>query len=202
MATIKQEIVPHLWYDKEAKEASEFYATIFPDSRVANITVLHNTPSGDCDVVSFELWKQKFMAISAGPIFRFNPSVSFIVNFDPLLFDSSPSRDRAAREMIDDVWEKLSEGGTVLMPIGEYPFSERYGWVQDNYGLSWQLILADPEGEPRPPIVSCMLFVGESCGNAEEARNFYLSIFRNPRPGTLWAKEPRHGNLVFQPALP
>ena len=185
MTAIKQKIVPHLWYDKEAKEASAFYASIFPDSRVTNVTTLHDTPSGDCDVVSFQLWGQEFMAISAGPLFKFNPSVSFIVNFDPLLFGSSPSREKDAREKLDQVWQKLSEGGTVLMPIGKYPFSERYGWLQDKYGLSWQLILTNPKGEPRPPIVPSMLFVGKSCGKAEEAIRFYVSVFRNSREGML-----------------
>ena len=97
MEAIKQRIVPHLWYDKEAREAAEFYASIFPDSAVTNVTTLHDTPSGDCDVISFELWGQKFMAISAGPLFKFNPSVSFIVNFDPLFFDPS-HREKRTRE--------------------------------------------------------------------------------------------------------
>ncbi|MGW8222292.1 MAG: VOC family protein [Syntrophobacteria bacterium] len=185
METIKQRIAPHLWYNKEAKEAAEFYASIFPDSTVTNVTTLPDTPSGDSEVVSFELWGQKFMGISAGPLFKFNPSVSFIVNFDPLLFDPSPSREKNAREKLDKVWEKLSDGGTVLMPIDQYPFSERFGWVQDKYGLSWQLMLTDPEGDPRPPIVPFMMFVGKNCGKAEEAINFYQSVFRNSRQGNL-----------------
>jgi predicted 3-demethylubiquinone-9 3-methyltransferase (glyoxalase superfamily) len=185
METIKQRIAPHLWYNKEAKEAAEFYTSIFPDSTVSNVTTLSDTPSGDSEVVSFELWGQKFMGISAGPLFKFNPSVSFIVNFDPLLFDPLPSQERNAREMLDEVWEKLSEGGTVLMPIDQYPFSERFGWVQDKYGLSWQLMLTDPEGDPRPPILPFMMFVGNNCGKAEEAINFYLSVFRNSRHGNV-----------------
>lgn len=185
MTPIEQKIVPHLWYDKEAAEAAHFYASIFPDSAVTDMTTLHDTPSGDCDVVSFRLWGHEFAAISAGPLFRFNPSVSFMVNFDPLLFDRSPSPEEAARAKIDEVWEKLSDGGTVLMPIGGYPFSERYGWIQDKYGLSWQLILTNPEGEPRPPIVPFSLFVGSNCGKAEEAIGFYLSVFRHSRQGNL-----------------
>ncbi|MCK6629152.1 MAG: VOC family protein [Anaerolineae bacterium] len=173
-----QKITPHLWFDKEAKEAAEFYASIFPESKVTNITTLHNTPSGDTDVVSFELWGQKFMAISAGPLFKFNPSVSFFVNFDP-------SREENARKKLDAMWEKLSEGGTALMPLDKYPFSERYGWLQDKYGLSWQLILTDPEGDPRPPIVPSLLFVGDLCGKAEEAINFYLSVFKNSKQGLI-----------------
>jgi len=108
-----QKIVPHLWYDKEAKEAAEFYASLFPDSKITNVTTLQNTPSGDSEIVSFEIWGQKFMAVSAGPYFKINPSVSFMVNFDP-------SQDKDARERIDEVWNKLSDGGTALMPLDKY----------------------------------------------------------------------------------
>ncbi|WHX98540.1 VOC family protein [Neobacillus sp. DY30] len=178
MSLINQVIVPHLWYDKEAKEAAEFYTSIFPDSKITDITTLHNTPSGDSDIVSFELWGQKFMAISAGPFFKINPSVSFIVNFDP-------SRENDASDKINEVWNKLSEGGTILMPLGQYPFSERYGWFQDKYGLTWQLMLTNPVGEERPTIVPSLLFVGDQCGKTDEAINFYLSVFKNARLGHI-----------------
>src|SRR5690242_19829419 len=79
-AVTKQKIVPHLWFNSEAREAAAFYASVFPDSGIANITTLRNTPSGDCDVVSFTVLGQSFMAISAGPLFEFNPSISFMVN--------------------------------------------------------------------------------------------------------------------------
>ena len=104
-----QKIIPHLWFDKEAQEAARFYCNIFPGSEVTNVTTLHNTPSGDCDVVSFRLSGQSFMAISAGPVFKFNPSVSFIVNFDP-------SENDNAQKDLDATWQKLSEGGAPLMP--------------------------------------------------------------------------------------
>jgi predicted 3-demethylubiquinone-9 3-methyltransferase (glyoxalase superfamily) len=171
-------ITPHLWFDKEAREAAEFYTSLFPNSKITNLTTLHDTPSGDTDIVSFELAGQPFMAISAGPLFKFNPSVSFIVNFDP-------SRDKDARKSLDAMWESLSEGGTALMPLDKYPFSERFGWVQDKYGLSWQLILSDPEGEERPFIVPSLMFVGDVAGRAEEAIRFYLSVFKNSKIGTL-----------------
>ena len=173
-----QKITPHLWFDKEAKEAAEFYTSLFPDSKVTNITTLHDTPSGDSDNVSFELAGQSFMAISAGPLFKFNPSVSFIVNFDP-------SRDQHARGNIEALWEKLSQGGATLMPLEKYPFSERYGWIQDKYGLSWQLILSDPTGVERPFIVPSLMFVGDVVGRAEEAIHFYLSVFKDSKMGAL-----------------
>ena len=180
-----QKIIPHLWFNKEAKEAAQFYTSVFPESKITHSSVLHNTPSGDCDILGFELWNHKFMAISAGPLFTFNPSVSFIVNFDPLLFGAAPDRDQAARQKIDEVWNKLIDGGTALMPINEYPFSKRFGWVKDKYGVSWQLMLTNPSGEPRPSIIPALMFVKENCGKAEEAINYYLSVFKNSKLGNL-----------------
>lgn len=174
-----QKIVPHLWYDKEAKEAAEFYVSVFGnDSKVTNVSTLRDTPSGDTDVVFFTLWGYDFMAISAGPYFKFNPSISFMVNFDP-------SQDKDAKARIDEVWNKLAEGGKALMPLNKYPFSERYGWIQDKYGLSWQLILTDPDGEERPLIIPSLLFVTDTGDKAEEATDFYLSVFKNTKRGAI-----------------
>lgn len=176
MTTTK--IVPHLWFDTEAEEAAAFYTSLFPDSKITNVTTLRDTPSGDTPVVSFELAGHRFMAISAGPLFEPNPSISFFLNFDP-------STDPDARENLEAMWQKLSEGGTALMPLDKYPFSELYGWVEDRYGISWQLILSDPEGEPRPFIVPSLLFVGDVAGRAEEAMHLYMSIFEDAREGTV-----------------
>ncbi|MBI2019867.1 VOC family protein [Candidatus Daviesbacteria bacterium] len=112
-----QKIVSHLWFDKEAKEAAEFYVSIFPNSKINNITTLHNTPSGDTDIISFELSGQSFMAISAGPLFKFNESISFIVHCD-------------TQKEIDYYWDKLSA----------VPESEQCGWLKDKYGVSWQIV--------------------------------------------------------------
>ncbi|MBU5445698.1 VOC family protein [Paenibacillus sp. MSJ-34] len=186
-------IIPHLWFDKEAKEAAEFYCSVFPDSKITSATTLRNTPSGDSDLVTFTVWGHSFMAISAGPYFKINPSISFFVNIDP-------SREKNARAMIDKMWSKLSEGGNVLMPLDTYPFSERYGWIQDKYGVTWQLMLTNAAGNPT--IVPSLLFVGENCGKAEEAREFYLSVFRHTQPGSLFRYGPGHepdreGTVMF-----
>ncbi|GIO24866.1 VOC family protein [Oceanobacillus sp. J11TS1] len=178
MTTITQNIVPHLWFDREAKEAATFYTSVFPESQIVSEIVITDTPSGDCDLVSFDLWGQRFMAISAGPYFSFNPSISFMVNFNP-------ARDKNASQQMEEVWEKLSDGGQVLMPFDAYPFSKKYGWVQDKYGVSWQLILTNPEGEKRPPILPSMMFVNENVGKAEEAIQFYLSIFNSSKQGVF-----------------
>jgi predicted 3-demethylubiquinone-9 3-methyltransferase (glyoxalase superfamily) len=190
-----QHITPHLWFDKEAKEAAEFYTSLLPDSKVTHITTLHDTPSGDCDVVSFELAGQPFMAISAGPLLTFNPSISFILNFDP-------SKDNYARAHLDRLWEQLSKGGTALMPLDTYPFSERYGWVQDRYGLSWQLMLTNPAGEERPFIIPSLMFTGNIAGHAEEAIDFYGAVFKGSRRG-MTARYPQgmepdqEGTIMF-----
>lgn len=112
-----QRIVPHFWYDKEAREAAAFYVSVFPDSRIINVSTLRDTPSGDCDVVSFELFGQPFMAISAGPLFKFNESISLVVNCQ-------------SQEEIDRYWDKLSADHE----------AEQCGWLKDKYGLSWQIV--------------------------------------------------------------
>jgi predicted 3-demethylubiquinone-9 3-methyltransferase (glyoxalase superfamily) len=116
MATVRR-ITPHLWFDREAKEAAEFYVSVFPDSRITNVSKIYDTPSGDCDVVSFELSGQPFMAISAGPMFKFNEAISFLVHCD-------------TQEEIDHYWGKLSA----------VPQAEQCGWLKDKYGLSWQIV--------------------------------------------------------------
>ncbi len=173
-----QKIIPHLWFEKEAKQAAEFYTSIFPQSKITRASVIRNTPSGDCDIMSFELMGYSFMAISAGPLFKLNPSISFMVNFDP-------SKDPEARAHIDELWAKLIEGGKALMPLDTYPFSERYGWVEDKYGVTWQLIYTKPEGEVRPAIIPSLIFTQGVYGKAEEATNFYLSVFKNSKRSTL-----------------
>jgi predicted 3-demethylubiquinone-9 3-methyltransferase (glyoxalase superfamily) len=173
-----QKIIPHLWFNTEVKEAAEFYTSLLSNSRIVSTTTLHDTPSGDAESVVFNLRGFTFMAISAGPYFEINPSISFFINFDP-------SKDQDAQDNIDVVWEKLAESGKVLMPLQEYPFSKRYGWVQDKYGVSWQLILTDPEGDERPDIIPSLLFVDNVCGKAEEAVQFYLSVFKESKLGSI-----------------
>ena len=170
-------ITPHLWFDTQAREAAQFYSALFPDSGVDSLVTLRDTPSGDCDVVQFHLHGQPFMAISAGPLFKFNPSVSFIVNFDA-------SREPGARERMDRTWAALMDGGQALMPLDAYPFSPRYGWVQDRFGLSWQLMLADGAVAPRAPIVPALMFTGDATGRADEAGRFYRSVFDDSLEGT------------------
>jgi predicted 3-demethylubiquinone-9 3-methyltransferase (glyoxalase superfamily) len=168
-------IIPHLWFDTQAVEAANLYAEVF-GAKITHTATLHNTPSGDSDIVSFEIDGQPFMAINAGPMFTLNPSISFIVNYDP-------SRFSDATEKLDAAWAQLSEDGTVRMELGEYPFSKHYGWVEDKYGVNWQLMLTNPEGEPRPFMTPSMLFTGANAGRAEEAIDFYCTVFKEGKRG-------------------
>lgn len=158
-----QKITPHLWFDKEAKEAAAFYASVFPNSRVKSVNTLSGTPSGDVDMVSLELCGQDFSFISAGPMFSFNPSVSFLVAC-------------ATKEEAETLWAKLSEGGKALMDFGAYPFSEAYGWTADTFGVSWQVMFVG-ERPIEQKITPTLMFVGDLCGKAEEAMHFYTSVF-------------------------
>jgi predicted 3-demethylubiquinone-9 3-methyltransferase (glyoxalase superfamily) len=162
-----QKITPHLWFDKEALEAADFYVSTFPNSKVKYTAVLHDTPSGSTDIVTFELLGLEFQAISAGPLFKFNPSVSFQVTC-------------RTKEEVDEIWKRLSQGGQVLMELGAYPFSERYGWLQDKYGLSWQIIYTSG-ADVKQKITPMIMFVGEVCGKAEEAVKFWASVFREAK---------------------
>jgi predicted 3-demethylubiquinone-9 3-methyltransferase (glyoxalase superfamily) len=171
-----QKIVPHLWFDKEAVQAAEYYVSIFPASQITGATMLRDTPSGDTDIVSFTLAGCAFQAISAGPYFKLNPSVSFTVNC-------------ATADEVDALWAKLVDGGQALMPLDAYPFNPRFGWVQDRFGLSWQLAVSATETAGQPSITPSLLFVGANCGQAEAAIAFYTSVFTNSAAGNVL----RHG---------
>ena len=180
-----QKISPCLWFDRNCDEALEFYLTVFPDAR---ITTLKRYPddlqigplkemAGEVLTAIFELGGHTFQALDGGPLFKLNPSVSFFVNFDP-------SRLMKAEQDLNTMWDRLAEGGTILMPLQAYPFSKHYGWVQDRFGVSWQLMLTNPEGEPRPFIIPSQLFVNKVCGKAEDAQRFYVSVFKDATIGT------------------
>lgn len=170
-----RKITPHLWFDTQAKEAAELYVSLFPDSKVKDMATLHNTPSGDADIVTIDLAGQEFMLLNAGPYFEFTPAVSFLVACE-------------TKDEVDALWGKLSEGGLALMELGEYPFSERYGWVQDKYGLSWQVMFMG--GRPiMQKITPTLMFVGDQAGKAEDAINFYASVFRDSKVGDIMRYE-------------
>lgn len=163
---IRNKIVPHLWFDKEAKEAAEYYASIFQNSEVTNVTTISGTPSGNVDIVSFKLWGVELSAISAGPVFKLNPSISFFV------YCGSDSE-------IERLYKKLNDGGFALMPLDKYPWSEKYAWVQDKYGVSWQLDIDTINSEQK--IVPAILFANEKAAHVKKAVDYYCNIFPNSK---------------------
>jgi predicted 3-demethylubiquinone-9 3-methyltransferase (glyoxalase superfamily) len=175
-----EKIIPHLWFDKEAKEATAFYATLFPNSSVNNVTTITGTPSGDSDIVSFTLAGQKFMAISAGPYFKLNPAISLFVVFDN-------------EAEIESVWNKLIDGGKALMPYQTYPWAKKYGWLQDKYGLSWQLSWSENH-QMAQKITPMMMFTGDKAGKTKDAIAEYTSIFPNSKTDLLVPYEKGDGD--------
>jgi predicted 3-demethylubiquinone-9 3-methyltransferase (glyoxalase superfamily) len=164
---VNNTIHPCLWFDKQAKDAAEFYCSVFGDGKI-----IADNPV----VVNFDLNGQKFMALNGGPKFKINPSVSFFVVCE--------TEDETL-----NVWNKLLEGGKFLMPLDKYPWSEKYGWVEDKFGVSWQISLGKIEdvGQKYTP---ALLFIGPHHGKAEEALRFYTSIFPNSSiTGILHYKE-------------
>lgn len=166
-----ENILVHLWFDKEAKEATAFYASLFPNSKVKNVSTITDTPSGDCDLVRFDLHGQPFMAISAGPFFKFNPSISMFVVFD-------------TEAEIKAVWNKLIDGGKALMPYDTYPWAKKYGWLEDRYGLSWQLSWSD-DHDVKQKITPLLMFTKGVAGKAKEALEAYTRIFPNSNIGMV-----------------
>jgi predicted 3-demethylubiquinone-9 3-methyltransferase (glyoxalase superfamily) len=138
-------IIPQLWYSKEAEEAANFYASIFPDSRVDRVSTLPSDspsgPAGTVKIVEFTLLGQPFLAFSAGPLDQFNHAISFIVSCD-------------TQQEIDRYWDALLQGGT----------PEQCGWLKDRYGLSWQIVpevlstlMTDPDREKAKRVSEAML---------------------------------------------
>lgn len=162
-------ITPCLWFNKNAEEAVRFYQTVFPYSEVVETThSAVDTPSGregDVLTVSFKLEGQAFLALNGGDRFRFTPAISLMVFC-------------ASRDEVKRYWDKLSrEAKKVLMPLDEYDFSDYYGWIEDRYGLSWQIFLGAEQATQK--IVPTLLFVDDNFGKAEHALKHYSEVFKN-----------------------
>ncbi len=171
-----QKIVNHLWFDKEAEEAANFYASLFPNSSVSDKVFypdagkeVHGHDAGDLMSVNFELEGQKFSALNGGPDFKFTPAISFFIRC-------------ATESEVDELYSKLSTGGSVLMELGKYPFSDKYAWVNDKFGLSWQIFLGQAD---RQKITPTLMFTGLQNGKCEEAMNLYTSLFPDSRIGGI-----------------
>jgi len=151
---MNNKLQPCLWFDGQAKNAATFYCSIFSDAKI-----LVDTPM----VVKFEIAGKMIMGLNAGPNFRINPSISFFVTC-------------TSTEEIEHTWEKLLDGGKAMMPLDKYPWSEKYGWLVDKFGMTWQLILGEMPDE-RQKIICSFLFTGDKYGQARQAMEHYTAIF-------------------------
>ena len=165
-----QKITPCLWFDTQAEEAAEFYVSLFENSNVGSVSRYDKAlaeatgqPEGSAVIVPFELAGQGFLGLNGGPHFDFTPAISLFVHC-------------GAGKEVDDLFAGLSNGGEILMPLQKYPFSDKYAWIHDRYGLSWQLFLGRPHGQKIAP---SLMFVGEQGGKAEEAVRFYTALFED-----------------------
>ena len=165
-----------MWCDGTADEAAQFYANVFRD---ASVTEQAPGLAATVSIHGFRL-----SLINGGNQYAPNPSISCILNFDPLLFGG----EEQARTYLDELYERLSTGG-VLMELGEYPFSPRYAWVRDRFGMTWQLMLTDPDGDPRPFVIPSFMFGGTNHAHAEEATDAWIALFDNARRGALYRYE-------------
>jgi len=172
-----QKIFPHLWFDKEAEEAVNFYLEVFDNSKINSVVTLKDTPSGDSKIFTFEIKGFKIMAINAGPYFKMNPSISLNVVFNL-------AKDKDAKEKLETAYKKLAKEGKVINQLDKYPFAELYAWVVDKYGFSWQLILVNYEMSR--DINLYMMFSGRNYGKAEAAINYYLNVFKKSKAGEIY----------------
>lgn len=158
---MRQKLIPHVWFEEDARGIADWYVEVFGRGQVDGHVTLHNTPSGDADIVTVTLCDQQFKFISAGPLADRNPSFSYMVAL-------------SAVDEIDALWARLSEGGEVMMPLEEYPFSKRFGFLKDRHGTSWQLM--HDGGMDVQTISPALMFTREVSGQAKEAIDHYQSL--------------------------
>lgn len=152
-------IYPSVWFNNNAREAAEFYLSVFPKSKIADENPV---------VVIMEVSGQKLMLLNGGDMFRPNPSISL------MYLTSSQSE-------VEEIYSQLIEDGKSLMQLDKYPFSPKYGWVEDRYGVSWQLYCGQEEHIIQK-LVPTLMFSGRNNGKAEEAVGFYSSVLPDSKP--------------------
>ena len=143
-----------LWFDGKAKEAAHFYKEVFGE-----VVILSENPMA----VVYNIFGRRFMNLNGGPGYPINPSISFFISVD-------------TEAEMDAMWEKLIVDGKILMPLNKYPWSEKYGWCADRYGVNWQIMLGH---KSRSRIMPNLMFTGNQNGNAKQAIEYYSSLFTN-----------------------
>ncbi|KHK96545.1 hypothetical protein LK09_14450 [Microbacterium mangrovi] len=200
-------IIPSIWCNDTADDMAALYTDSFPDARVVDssryptegLLDFQQPFAGKTLTIDLEIGGTRINLINGGPGVDPNPSISFVLNFQP-------ASDPQAREHLDALWALLSDGGTVLMPLDEYPYSARYGWLQDRFGVSWQFMLTRPDADARPFVVPSLMFSDENARLAEPALQTYVALFPDSHRGTTArypedAEEGVAGSLMYADAL-
>jgi len=166
-----QKITPCLWLDNNVEDAISFYSSGFKNTKVKLKTYYGEAASqaagqkiGDLLTALVEIEGKEFLFLNGGPHFKPTPCNSFFITCEN-------------EKEIDGLWEKLSQGGEVRIPLQKYPFAEKYGWCEDRFGFSWQLII----GSSKDKISPAFLFANKNFGKAEEAMKLYTSLFKNSK---------------------
>ncbi|MBE0700093.1 MAG: VOC family protein [Acholeplasmataceae bacterium] len=153
-----QKILPYLWFEYKADQVTQFYKDVFKDVEI--IETILTIDDKDIMTQHIAIYGFEMVVLNGGPFQKFTPANSFFVYV----------RD----EEIASVWEKLSLDGKTLMDFGPYPFSKRYGWVEDKYGMSWQIGVGDDN-----QIIPFWMFTGENFKKASQATRFYIKLFED-----------------------
>ena len=119
-------------------------------------------------MINIELFGQRMMLLNGGPKFQKNASISFMVLCE-------------TEEEVEQYWNPLAQGGIILMELGEYPWSKKYGWIRDKFGVTWQVYLGEEQGGQK--IIPTLMFIHENNGKAMEAMEFYTKIFPHSKIG-------------------
>jgi predicted 3-demethylubiquinone-9 3-methyltransferase (glyoxalase superfamily) len=154
----KEKITPCLWFNGNAAEAADLYCSAFADAKITARSPF---------VVALNISGHSVTLLDGGPMYKPTPSIS--------LFYVCETEKEITR-----IWNAFTKEGSVLMPLDKYPWSEKYGWVTDKYGVSWQLTLGDLDkvGQKLTP---CLMYSGKQCGRAEEALQFYSAVFKTSK---------------------
>ena len=153
---MKKQITPCLWFNNQAKEAASLYCSAFAQSKITSQSPI---------VTEIEVSGQKFILLDGGPMYKPNPSISFYCICEN-------------EQELDNAWNIFSKEGKVLMGLDKYPWSEKYGWITDKFGISWQLALGKLS-DVGQKITPCLLFTGKQYGRVDEAITHYSSIFKD-----------------------
>jgi predicted 3-demethylubiquinone-9 3-methyltransferase (glyoxalase superfamily) len=155
---MKKQITPCLWFNNQAKEAASLYCSVFAGSKITARSPI---------VTEIDVSGQKFILLDGGPMYQPNPSISFYYICEN------------AKEL-QIIWDTFSKDGNIMMPLDKYPWSEKYGWITDKFGISWQLALGKIS-DVGQKITPCLMFSGKQYGRVDEAIQHYSSIFDNAK---------------------